>query len=219
MLGEINRRTRINFPLIPYILKSEFHETFIPSTFSRHVTTFTDRLCYSHSDRIRFASNLSLPPPPRHQRISSVTEKGDSIGSHRHPRLLPSDPLCSTICLQCVRSSSFSRVSLSFSPQFFFVLLVRSAHAASRKPSIDSSAFSFLAVKLPRLKKKRNSIRLATFPLILFLVLEDGYGYQCTDTLMEDRRFSSRSKINFFSRVSSFEFEVKVRFFFSFFFF
>lgn len=66
---------RINFPPIPYILKSEFHETFIPSTFSRHVTTFTDRLCYSHSDRIRFASNLSLPPPPRHRRISSRWRK------------------------------------------------------------------------------------------------------------------------------------------------
>lgn len=111
----IRIRPRINFPLTPYILKFEFHETFIPSTLSRHVATFTDRLCYSHSDRIRLASNLSLPPPPRHQRISSVTEKGDSIGSHRHPRLLPSDPLCSTICLQCVRSSStlFS-LSLSF---------------------------------------------------------------------------------------------------------
>lgn len=135
MLGEINRRTRINFPPIPYILKSEFHETFIPSTFSRHVTTFTDRLCYSHSDRIRFASNLSLPPPPRHQRISSVTEKGDSIGSHRHPRLLPSDPLCSTICLQCVRSSSFSRVSLSFPLNFssFFSFEARTQLLENRR--------------------------------------------------------------------------------------
>lgn len=131
----INRRTRINFPPIPYILKSEFHETFIPSTFSRHVTTFTDRLCYSHSDRIRFASNLSLPPPPRHQRISSVTEKGDSIGSHRHPRLLPSDPLCSTICLQCVRSSSFSRVSLSFPLNFssFFSFEARTQLLENRR--------------------------------------------------------------------------------------
>lgn len=136
MLGEINRRTRINFPPIPYILKSEFHETFIPSTFSRHVTTtFTDRLCYSHSDRIRFASNLSLPPPPRHRRISSVTEKGDSIGSHRHPRLLPSDPLCSTICLQCVRSSSFSRVSLSFPLNFssFFSFEARTQLLENRR--------------------------------------------------------------------------------------
>lgn len=195
MLGEINRRTRINFPPIPYILKSEFHETFIPSTFSRHVTTFTDRLCYSHSDRIRFASNLSLPPPPRHRRISSRWRK-------RGIRLEATDtPDSFLLILSVLRYASNVcavppfHAFLSLFPSIF-LRSSRSKRARSFSKTVDR----LLRFFLPRckVKKKRNSIRLATFPLILFLVLEDGYGYQCTDTLMEDRRFSSRSKINFF---------------------
>lgn len=119
------------------------------SSLPRHVTTFTDRLCYSHSDRIRLASNLSPP----HQRISSVTEKGDSIGSHRHPRLLPSLILsvlryASNVCAASLSLFFFS--PLSHARQFFFV---RGAHEAS--PKIVLRYFSFLAA---RTLKKTNSM-------------------------------------------------------------
>lgn len=87
---------------------------------------------------------------------------------------------------------------LSLFPSIF-LRSSRSKRARSFSKTVDRLLRFFLSrCKVTPVKKKRNSIRLATFPLILFLVLEDGYGYQCTDTLMEDRRFSSRSKINFF---------------------
>lgn len=84
---------------------------------------------------------------------------------------------------------------LSLFPSIF-LRSSRSKRARSFSKTVDRLLRFFLSRY--KVKKKRNSIRLARFPLILFLVLEDGYGYQCTDTLMEDRRFSSRSKINFF---------------------
>lgn len=94
----------------------------------------------------------------------------------------------------CAQFLLFTRFSLFFPS--IFLRSSRSKRARSFSKTVDRLLRFFLS--RCKVKKKRNSIRLATFPLILFLVLEDGYGYQCTDTLMEDRRFSSRSKINFF---------------------
>lgn len=166
----------------------------------------------------------SLPPfhvTSRHSRIACVTLILIAFDS---PPICPSLPLPDIREFPRWRKRGI-RLEATDTPDSFLLILSVLRYASnvcavppfhaflSLFPLNFSSFFSFeartqlleivdrlLRFFLPRykVKKKRNSIRLATFPLILFLVLEDGYGYQCTDTLMEDRRFSSRSKINFF---------------------
>lgn len=145
MLGEINRRTRINFLPIPYISKVWISWNFHPFHLftSRHDIHGSLVLLsfWSHSIRLQ---SVPPSPSPTSENFLSVTEKGDSIGSHRHPRLLPSDPLCSTICLQCVRSSSFSRVSLSFPLNFssFFSFEARTQLLENRRSTPPLFPFS-----------------------------------------------------------------------------
>lgn len=195
MLGEINRRTRINFLPIPYISKVWISWNFHPFHLftSRHDIHGSLVLLsfWSHSIRLQ-----SVPPSPS---PTSENFLGDGKGGFDwKPPTPPTPSFWSSLFYDmppmCAQFLLFTRFSLFFPS--IFLRSSRSKRARSFSKTVDRLLRFFLSRY--KVKKKRNSIRLARFPLILFLVLEDGYGYQCTDTLMEDRRFSSRSKINFF---------------------